>query len=79
MASTPQARDVVVLQRARPAKASQRYVVSVVGRPEQYSEATYEQALNRADSFARHEGVDVWYTEDGAAFRSITRRRVRPA
>lgn len=76
MASKPQPRDVIVHKRnAEQQKPSTIFSVSVVGGQEQVFELTYERALNQADSFARHDHVDVWYTEDGSTFRSITRRR----
>jgi hypothetical protein len=77
MAAAPQAGDVVVakVDPVRPFG----YDVSILGEPRQFSVRTYERALNRADSFARHTFVDVWYTEDGAHFRRITtRRHLRP-
>ncbi len=77
MATAPQAGDVIVAK-VDPARAFD-YDVSILGEPRQFSVRTYERALNRADSFARHTLVDVWYTEDGAHFRPITtRRHMRP-
>jgi hypothetical protein len=73
MTAAPRPGDVIVAKED-PARAF-GYDVSILGAPRQYSVRTYERALNRADSFARHTLVDVWYTEDGAHFRLITTRR----
>jgi len=74
MSDTPQSGDVIVRRRiVRQSKLL--YDVGILGQPTQYSVETYERALNRADSFARHAHLNVWYTDDGATFRSITRRR----
>jgi len=68
--------DVVVRSHAAGNGSSGlRYTLRVQGDPEQFSELTYEIALNRADSFARHMQIDVWYTEDDIAFRRMTRHR----
>jgi hypothetical protein len=74
MVAMPQSGDVIVakVDPVRPFG----YDVTILGAPRQYSVRTYEQALNRADSFARHTLVNVWYTEDGAHFQLMTTRRL---
>ena len=75
--SEPKEGDIVVHKRN--VGRLSRYDVSITGRPPQYTIETYEQALNRADSFAREARVDVWYTDDGVRFRRVTSRRLRKA
>jgi hypothetical protein len=76
MAATPQNGDVIVRRRvAEASRTSLRFDVAILDHPSQFTEVTYEQALNTADRFARIAGVNVWYTEDGKLFRAITQRR----
>lgn len=72
---TPKPRDADIVVSRRDIDRLVRYDVGVQGGPPQYTEDTYERALNRADSFARDANVDVWYTEDGKRFRLMTSRR----
>ncbi len=76
MKSRPQKGDVIVHQRGN--SRAVQFDVGLFDRPQQYSVRTYEDALNRADSFARNNDADVWFTENGTHFRLVTTRR-RPA
>ena len=77
MALSPRTGDVIVHRRAVPRSPfATLFDIGVLDHPPQCSERTYENALNQADRFAREAEVDVWYTEDGATFRAITRRRL---
>jgi hypothetical protein len=69
----PQSGDVVIVRRAASAAA---YVLRVFRGAFQVSFSTFDEALARAESFARHDRVDVWYTEDERSFRLVTGRRV---
>jgi hypothetical protein len=72
MEKSPQQGDVVVEQRGT--GRAVRFDVGLFGGKFQYSMPTYEGALNRADSFARHHRVNVWFSEHGV-YRLMTMRR----
>jgi hypothetical protein len=63
------ASDDVVLSRAT--DGSLRYMLSSSGGTPQIICATYEDAIARADRFARAQHLDVWRTDNNRTFRRI--------
>lgn len=55
---------------------SRRYTLTSSGEAPQIACTTYEEAIARAERFARSHGVDVWQTDDGHAFTRIVECRV---
>jgi hypothetical protein len=72
-ATTLKPGDIVV---SRTNDGSPRYTLSTFGDAPQVLCATREEAAAQADRFARTHHVDVWQTEDGAAFTRIFEARL---
>ena len=69
----PKAGDVIL---RRSDRASRRHTLSTSGKAPQIACATYDEAVNRADRFARTHHVDVWQTDDGRTFTRILDARL---
>lgn len=68
-----QAGDIIL---TRTNDAPWRYTLTSSGEAPQITCTTYEEAIARAERFARSHGVDVWQTDDGHAFTRIIESRV---
>jgi hypothetical protein len=66
----------IILRRANDAPC--RYTLSSSGGAPQIACGTYQEALSRAERFARSRGVDVWQTDDGHAFTRVVESRGAP-
>ena len=70
---TPKSGDVIL---GRTHDASRRYTLSTSGEAPQIACPTFEEAIARADRFARSQHVDVWKTDDDRTFTRIIECRV---
>jgi hypothetical protein len=70
---SPKAGDVIL---RRTTDASRRYTLSTFGEVPQIACPTLEDAVARADRFARFQHVDVWKTDDDRAFTRVIECRV---
>jgi hypothetical protein len=64
----PQSGDVIL---RRTHDTARRFTLSTSGEAPQIACATYEEAIGRADGFARSQHVDVWQTDDDRVFTRI--------
>lgn len=64
--AAPQVGDIVIYRRS-----ATSYTISVSSRTAQISCRTFEEALQRATTFAQHEHVAVWYTTDNKEFKPV--------
>jgi hypothetical protein len=69
----PAVGDIIL---SRTNDASRRYTLSSSGEAPQITCSTYEEAIARAERFARSHTVDVWQTDDGHAFTRLVECRV---
>jgi hypothetical protein len=74
MANVPRQNDVVV-HKFPDARSKTPYGIGRFQAPVQYALGSYGDARSHADAFARHYGVDVWYTEDGDRYDCVACRR----
>jgi hypothetical protein len=72
--SLPQPGDIVIWRRRQ---SPVRFAVSEYPGPKQFQVATYDQAVERAERFARRVHVDGWYTLDGKKYLRIAQHRRR--
>ena len=72
MTVAPSSGDILISRRP----GASVYEISRIPGPAQLVSANYSTAVTRASEVAKHECVDVWYSEHSTGFRCVAQYRV---